>query len=145
MGRSFVITRHDGMDGFPFQLSCFLKFVFHNDTLKRFQVAVGWKTVACCFTTHTIRLYCLKQSRHYFVIYTKCQITAKSVIRKKQNKKNIYLRWLDTELHTFRTSGSPIELLHIECVLLYPVSQKCVSTKWRIYKGKINSPQDFLL
>ena len=38
-----------------------------------------------------------------------------------------------------------IELLHIECVLLYPVSQKSVSTKWRIYKGKINSPQDFLL
>ena len=39
--------------------------------------------------------------------------------------------------------GRPIELLHIECVLLYPVSQKSVSTKWRIYKGKINSPQDF--
>ena len=36
-----------------------------------------------------------------------------------------------------------IELLHIECVLLYPVSQKSVSTKWRIYKGKINLPQDF--
>ena len=36
-----------------------------------------------------------------------------------------------------------IELLHIACVLLYPVSQKSVSTKWRIYKGKINSPQDF--
>ena len=40
---------------------------------------------------------------------------------------------------------STIELLHIECVLLYPVSQKIVSTKWRIYKGKINSPQDLLL
>ena len=39
--------------------------------------------------------------------------------------------------------GETIELLHIECVLLYPVSQKSVSTKWRIYKGKINSPQDF--
>ena len=30
-----------------------------------------------------------------------------------------------------------IELLHIQCVLLYPVSQKSVSTKWRVYKGKI--------
>ena len=30
-------------------------------------------------------------------------------------------------------------------MLLYPVSQKSVATKWRIYKGKINSPQDFLL
>ena len=35
---------------------------------------------------------------------------------------------------------SPIELLHIECVLLYSVSQKSVSTKWRIYKGKIWTP-----
>ena len=33
-----------------------------------------------------------------------------------------------------------IELLHIECVLLYPVSQKSISTKWRIYKGKISTP-----
>ena len=33
-----------------------------------------------------------------------------------------------------------IELLHIECVLLYPVSQKSVSTKWRVYKGKIWTP-----
>ena len=28
----------------------------------------------------------------------------------------------------------------IECVLLYPVSQKSVSTKWRVYKGKIWTP-----
>ena len=34
----------------------------------------------------------------------------------------------------------PIELLHIECVLLYPASQKSVSTKWRVYKGKICTP-----
>ena len=81
------------MDGFLFLLSCFLKVVFHNDTLKKFQVAVGWKTATCCFTTHTIRLYCLKQSRHYVVIYTKCQITAKNVIRKKTTNKNIYLRF----------------------------------------------------
>ena len=33
-----------------------------------------------------------------------------------------------------------IELLHIECVLLYPASQKSVSTKWRVYKGKICTP-----
>ena len=33
-----------------------------------------------------------------------------------------------------------IELLHIERVLLYPVSQKSASTKWRIYKGKIWTP-----
>ena len=28
-------------------------------------------------------------------------------------------------------------LLHIERVLLYPINQKTVSTKWLIYKGKI--------
>ena len=36
-----------------------------------------------------------------------------------------------------------IELLHIECVRLYPVSQKSVATKWRIYKGKITRPRIF--
>ena len=37
-------------------------------------------------------------------------------------------------------SNRSIELLHIECVLLYSISQKSVSTKWRIYKGKIWTP-----
>ena len=39
--------------------------------------------------------------------------------------------------------GMPIEIIDIECGLLSRVSEKIVATKWRIYKGKINSPQDF--
>ena len=38
----------------------------------------------------------------------------------------------------------PIEIIDIECGLLYRVSQKIVATKWWIYKGKISSPQDIL-
>ena len=37
-----------------------------------------------------------------------------------------------------------IEIIDIECELLSRVSQKIVATKWRIYKGKISSPQDIL-
>ena len=37
-----------------------------------------------------------------------------------------------------------IEIIDIECGLLSRVSQKIVATKWRIYKGKISSPQDIL-
>ena len=36
-----------------------------------------------------------------------------------------------------------IEIIDIECGLLSRVSQKIVATKWRIYKGKINSPRTF--
>ena len=41
-------------------------------------------------------------------------------------------------------NGLPIEIKDIECGLLSRVSQKIVATKWRIYKGKISSPQDIL-
>ena len=40
--------------------------------------------------------------------------------------------------------GESIEIIDIECGLLSRVSQKIVATKWRIYKGKISSPQDIL-
>ena len=44
----------------------------------------------------------------------------------------------EVDVTSCNCEGWNIELLHIECVLLYPVSQKSVATKWRIYKGKIN-------
>ena len=34
-----------------------------------------------------------------------------------------------------------IEIIDIECGLLSRLSQKIVATKWRIYKGKMSSPQ----
>ena len=40
--------------------------------------------------------------------------------------------------------GYVIEIIDIECGLLSRVSQKIVATKWRIYKGKMSSPQDIL-
>ena len=43
----------------------------------------------------------------------------------------------------FEVKVGVIEIIDIECGLLSRVSQKIVATKWRIYKGKINSHQDF--
>ena len=44
----------------------------------------------------------------------------------------------------FEVKVGVIEIIDIECGLLSRVSQKIVTTKWRVYKGKISSPQDIL-
>jgi hypothetical protein len=41
----------------------------------------------------------------------------------------------------FFWSGSSIEIIDIECVLLSFLSEKFVSTKWRIYKGILVGPR----
>ena len=51
------------------------------------------------------------------------------------------LRQPFSQVHARDLWHGVIELLHIECVLLYSVSQKSVSTKWRIYKGKLTRPR----
>ena len=48
------------------------------------------------------------------------------------------------EISPINRSVQTIEIIDIECGLLSRVSQKIVATKWRIYKGKISSPQDIL-
>jgi hypothetical protein len=40
-----------------------------------------------------------------------------------------------------KSLGWPIEIIDIECVLLSFLSEKFVSTKWRIYKGILVGPR----
>ena len=54
------------------------------------------------------------------------------------------LRYVCFQLCVEKPKVVIIEIIDIECGLLSRVSQKIVATKWRIYKGKISSPQDIL-
>ena len=70
----------------------------------------------------------------------------------KQEKKIFELREIVVSWPWFESGHSGvalqcanhIEIMDIECGLLSRVSQNIVATKWRIYKGKISSPQDIL-